>query len=155
MAIIVPNTAERELLKLILESQINTGESSATADMFINFFKTNLTIDKDTLITELIADELTVDQYPVDANDVLKVIDEWSFATDDDGGVAESDSISITLQNNDISLEPYKIYGYFITKGISFSDPDRVLMWCEKFPSAFTIPATGANVTIKLRLELN
>lgn len=159
MAIIVPNSAENTLLRLILETSFGDGFNADDAkEMTIRLFDEDLTLGKNTTLAELEAGELSSELYPANSGDSggSRVIDfdDWSLTTDDTPIAELASNKSIELEGLD--SDEYKIYGYFITK--TFTDGAtsvEKLMWCEKFSTSFTIPAVGATLNLKLRLELN
>lgn len=149
MAIVVPNQAERNILKLILNTDFGEGSTPTPSEnLFIHIFKSDVTVDENTLLADLTTAELSVDEYPEVDTEREVANTEWTLATSN--GVATATEKSLVLRNLN---DPFFIYGYFITKGV---DADSgVLMWAEKFPSPFQIPTGGSTVKLTLRLELD
>jgi len=150
MSIVVPNQAERNILKLILDTNFGSGSIPA-GDLYINIMASNITLTENTTLENLKTGELTVDKYPESSASRIVSNTEWSLVGSD--GIATASEKVLVLRNG--TTEPYLIHGYFITKGVTVDDVNNVLMWAEKFPTPFSIPVGGSTLKLALRLELD
>ena len=149
MAIVVPNEAERNILKLILETNLNVG-SIPEGDMYIHLYTSeSLILGESTTLVDLKAAEITEAQYPELITERVITSTDWGYANSTDGIATAAEKVLILRNDSD----PFFIHGYFITKGVDIAS--GVLMWAESFPAPFSIPNGGSTLKLTLRLELD
>lgn len=132
MALVVPNSAELELLELML------GSYSSSNQLKCKLYKNDYT----PIATSVVGDftEATFTGY------ASVTIDEslWSYATVDGKAVATYDSSPMEWT---VTGSPHTVYGYYVT-----SNDGTVLYFAEKFSTALSL-ATDDTPQLQLKFK--
>jgi len=159
MSIIVPNQAEKNILKLLLKLiPGEPGDINYDDDLYINLYNDDITLSEDTTLINFEDVKVDPDLFDEaeDPNQRILTKDEWSLTTGGDG-IAIADEKTLKLKGGGVGNdEPYIVYGYYITKGPSKDHENNILLWAERFPgNGFNVGGTGAEIKLTLRLEVD
>ena len=151
MALIVPVDGEIELLKRSL--QLN---DAITGDVKIGLFSGNYTITDTTTLADLLAEEIATEGSSSDEGSYARIIidpaSDWSVANESGAGVATGSEKTFSL---DGGADGYTVYGYFVMiEGTGGDVGTNEILWAENFPTPFNIAASGGEVRVISKLEL-
>lgn len=141
MALVVPNEANVEMLKLIINKEQADGTAgNANGERLLRLYTNNLDPTKDTVLAQL-TEATQLGYAPITLSG-----SNWEVGT----------NLGVTSAVYSESVFSFtaaaSIYGYYVTSvGAS-----PKLLWVERFSTgAFTLPSSGGEIAITPRLNLN